>query len=154
MVRGSYGDSMSSVFLVLYGLQVITCTCPLHAIVMCAHIIAASTECQRLGDQVLTLQRALADEKEVRSGAEGQLRGEAEDRCAHIARLEGALRQCQAEVASHVTRAEEDSTHNSTLIWQMRHEVGGAYVGGANMHVLTCATTDGYAVQGTEAEGH
>ena len=75
---------------------------------------------------MLTLQQALAEEKEARSGAEGKLRGEAEDKCAHIVRLEGALRQCQAEIASHVTRAEEDSTHNSTLIWQMRHEVGVA----------------------------
>ena len=86
--------------------------------------VGSESECWRLREQVDQLETQLREEKETHVRATKHLRAEVDGGCNHVAQLEGALQQCKVELAGHMSRMEEDSTHHTTQIWQMKSQVG------------------------------
>ena len=84
----------------------------------------SDSECWGLREQVERLQAQQGEEKEAHLRTTNQLRAEVEAGCGQVAQLEGALRQYKVELEGHMTRQQEDSTHHTTQLWQMKSQVG------------------------------
>lgn len=82
--------------------------------------VGGDSECWRLREQVGRLEAQVEEEREAHLRSANQLHAEVD----HIAQLEGSLQQCKMEMGGHMTRLEEDSTHHTTQIWQMKSQVG------------------------------
>ena len=92
----------------------------LHQSSYCA---GKESECARLHEEVLSLEVEVGKERESRAKMVSELQVEMDNGSSRVTQMEGALRQCQAEVAVQVARIEQEAAQHAADLRQAKREV-------------------------------